>query len=161
MQLDDAGIERLREWRRAPCLVRGHGDHDVIGLHAPVAGVHDIPRAVAPHAIDLDTGVHGQVEVLRVGLEVIRHLVLRRKTEGWRREWQTDEPVVLGGREQAQRVPSLTPGVADARIGLENHKRQSSPCQTVADRQARLAAADDDDLHTLRCTVVVHAPPYQ
>ena len=72
-------------------------------------------RAVAPQAIDLDAGAHRQLEVLRVGLEVVRHLVLRRKAEGRRREWQPDQPVVLGGREQAQRVPSLAPGVADAR----------------------------------------------
>ena len=37
-------IERLRELRHARRLVRGHRDDDVIGLEAPVAGLHDVPR---------------------------------------------------------------------------------------------------------------------
>ena len=92
----------MRKFRDTGHLKRGHRDHHVIGLEAPFARVHDVPHAVAPQAIDLDASAHRQIEVPSVGLQVVRHLIFRRKAEGGGGKWQPDKPVVLSRCEQAQ-----------------------------------------------------------
>ena len=79
----------------------------------------------------------GQLEARRVGLEVVAHLVLRREVVARRRELHPDQAVELGGREQAQRVPALAPGVADALGRVQDHEAQAALAQVVARPTAR------------------------
>src|SRR5262249_59327425 len=91
--------------------------------------------------------------------EVVGHLVLRRKTEGRRREGEADQAVVLRWREQPQRIPAPAPRVADARVRFQNHERQPALREAIADRQARLSAPDDDNLDALTLRTNLHIPP--
>ena len=85
----------------------------------------------------------------RIGLEVVRHLILG--GEGmWRaRKRHTVEPVEPRRRKEPERVPSLTPGVADPLVGVEDDKAETSPGEVVTDRQAGLAATDDNGFDPL------------
>jgi hypothetical protein len=60
------------------------------------------------------------------------------------REGHPWESTVATGREQAEGVPSVPPGIADPVIGVEDHEREPTSRQVVSDREAGLAAADDD-----------------
>ena len=51
--------------------------------------------------------------------------------------------------EQAQRVPSGTPRLADLCSGVEDQEVRSLAGQVVGDGESCLAAADDDDVEGL------------
>jgi len=60
-------------------------------------------------------------DVIIVHQEVCHHLGLGQEGVGRGRERHPVEPVETGGGEQAQRIPALAPGVADAGLGVEDH----------------------------------------
>jgi len=64
-------------------------------------------------------------------------------------ERQAVERIEPRRREEAQRVPALSPGVADARRAVENHEAETALLQVVSDRKAGLTAADDDDVEAI------------
>ena len=102
------------------------------------------PVAGSRQGIDPDPGAHGQLETLRVRLQVVGHLVLGGVGGPRGGEAHPGQPVVARRGEQAQRVPAGAPRVADAVVGVEDHERQAPAGQVVADRQPALAAAHDD-----------------
>ena len=162
VQLDDGRIELLRECRPPGSLPVGHRDHDVVGLEPPIAGGQDEPVAVLREPVDLDTGLHGELKPRGVGLQVVRHLVLRGERVARGGEGHPVKPVVAGGREQAQRVPSASPRIADPLVGVEDHEGEFATGQVVAGRETRLAAAHDHGLDALcrsahRCCRLGHA----
>ena len=57
--------------------------------------------------------------------------------------------VVAGGCEQAKRVPTGAPRVADALVCVEDHEREIVPGEVVADGETCLASAHDDSLDAL------------
>jgi hypothetical protein len=65
------------------------------------------------------------------------------------RETHPGESAVAPRSEQAEGVPSVPPGAADPVVRVEDHEREPSFLQVVPDREAGLAAADDDGLESL------------
>ena len=160
VELHHAGVQLPGERRDARALVAGHRHHHVLGLEPPLAGRHHEPLPSLREAVHLDARTHRQLEARRVGLQVVGHLVLG--GEGVRRggEGHPRQAVEAGRGEQAQRVPALAPGVPDARVGVQDHEGEAPPRQVVPDREARLAAPDDDRLDPLRLPLAEHpAPP--
>jgi hypothetical protein len=92
MQLDDPRVEVGCEVGNLGHPVGAGGHHDVIGLEKLVAVLDHVPAVPAGHAGHLDTGPGRQLEAVRVGLEVVGHVVLR--GEG-----------VRGGRDGPARQP--------------------------------------------------------
>jgi hypothetical protein len=89
VQLRDVPVQLGREARDLPDLVRARGDDDVVGLEAARARRHDVAVAVLRQRVDPDGRAHRQVELGRVGLEVVGLLVLRRERVLRRRERKT------------------------------------------------------------------------
>jgi len=159
VQLEDGGIKLGCEHRHPGLLMGGHGHHHVVGLEPPLAGRHHerfLVRGALGQPVHLDPGSHRQVEPRRVALEVVGHLVLGRERVGRAGEGHSVQTVVAGGGEQAKRVPTVPPGVADPLVGVQDHEGQPTPGQVIPDRESRLAAADDHRLETLGAAAVVH-----
>ncbi len=125
-------------------------DHDVVGFEAlPACRENETPALPTPECVDADAPADRELEVRRVGFEVVGHLEDGREGVLARREWHSGKTVAAGRREQSHRVPAVAPGVADALVGVEDHERASEPGQVVADRQSGLAATDHDRLDPL------------
>ena len=60
------------------------------------------------------------------------------------RDVMTDQGIEACRREQLERIPTLTPRVANARVGVQNQKAETASCEVVADRESSLSATDDD-----------------
>jgi hypothetical protein len=100
--------------------------------------------AAARDAVDAQAGANGKMEALRVSLEIVRQLVLGREGVAGSGETKARKLYVARGREQAQRILAVAPGIADAMSGVENQEANAAASQVVADGEAGLAAADDD-----------------
>src|SRR5262249_49792477 len=137
-------------------LIRGHRDDDVFGFEGVVAGGDEIPVALSGQAVDLYAAADGKLESLCVRIEVIAHLVFRRKAVSGRRERHAVEAVELRPREEAERIPSHTPGVADSLVRVEDDKGKIAARQMVPDRQTSLSCADDYRLDALGVLIVAH-----
>ena len=161
MQLDDARIELRGEGRHPRDLVARHRHHHVLGPEPPVAGRNHEPVPVPRQPVDPDAGTNRQFEARGVGLEVVGHLVLGGERLGRGGEGHPRQPAEASGGEQAKRVPALAPGVADPLVRVEDHEADTTLRQVVPDREAGLAAADDNGLDTFRLTQVHpwHWPP--
>jgi hypothetical protein len=78
--------------------------------------------------VDVGEAGHSGVEPNRqaeggdIGMEVVGHRILGRVGVGRSRERYAGQAVVLGWGEQLERVPAVTPGVAEFRTGLQHHK---------------------------------------
>ncbi len=79
-----------------------------------------------------------------VGFEVVGHFIAGRKRVGRRWKRHPDQRIEARWSEQAQRVPTLAPGVADAFVGVQDYELQPAPRQIVTHGQTRLPAAHDD-----------------
>src|SRR5665213_522649 len=75
----------------------------------------------------------------------------------WRGEWHPVEPIEARRRKESQRIPPLSPRIADAGVALENHERPTQPLQMIAGRQPSLSAANDDGLDPLHVLCAMHA----
>jgi hypothetical protein len=60
------------------------------------------------------------------------------------RERHPIEAVELGRREQPQRVPPLTPRVADALVRVQDYEADAGAREVIADGETGLPAADHD-----------------
>ena len=78
VELGDGPIELARELGRVWPLEDARGDHDVVGLEAPVAGARDVAAVLLRQCLDRRAAADRELEARRVCLEVIAHLVLRR-----------------------------------------------------------------------------------
>src|SRR5262249_40889537 len=78
-----------------------------------------------------------------------------------RRRWERHavEAVEARRREEPERVPPHPPRIANPRVRVENHERQPSPGQVIADREPGLPGSDHDRLDALAFTKGRHTPP--
>src|SRR5262245_7943436 len=97
--------------------------------------------------------------MVRVALEIIGHLIFRRKRVASCGKWHPGKAVVSRRREESQRIPAAAPRVAHARMGVENEKRNAALRQVVAGAQSGLAASDHQGLDTLKGLCVCHVTP--
>jgi hypothetical protein len=124
--------------------VRGHGHHHVVSREASLPRRYHEPVSVSRQPVHPDACSHRELEPCGVRLEVVGNLVLRWECLGHPREGHPGQPAVAAGSEQAEGVPSVPPGVADAVVSIEDHERELTLRQVVSDREAGLAAADND-----------------
>src|SRR5262249_38086994 len=108
---------------------------------------------------DAHSRSHWQGETLCVTLEIVRHLVFRRKLAAAGGEPHPREPVVAGRGEEAQRIPSQAPRITDPLVGVENDEIEPSASQMIANGKSCLAAADDDGANSLNFRNCPHIPP--
>src|SRR5262249_26393191 len=106
-------------------------------------------------------GTHRQLEVPRITLEVVGHLVLGRKRVLRSGERQAVERIQPRRREEAQRVPARAPRVADARVRVEDQEAYALALEVIADRQAGLAGADHDHVEALGRVAVESAESFE
>ena len=158
MQLHDARVEIAGVGGDRGRMVGARRDHDVIGLEPPVPGGDDVPLPKPGQAVDAHPRADGELESLRVCLEVVGHLVLRRERQGGRGEAQPLQAVVACGREQAKGVPARAPRVADPLVRVQDHERSVARRQVVSHGEAGLAAADDHRLEAFGAVVVLGRP---
>ena len=159
VELHDPRIELGGEVRDPGGLVGARCHHHVVGLEPPVTRGDDVPPVLSGDAVHVHAGPYREIEARRVGFEVVGHLVPGWERPGGRGERPARQAVVPGGSEQAQRVPALAPGVPSALARLQDHELLTPPAQVIAHREARLPAADDHCLETLRTTAGVHPDP--
>ena len=107
------------------------------------------PAVVPGEPVHADAGPNRELELGRVGFQVVGHLVLGGERVGRSGEREPGQRVVAGRGEQAKRVPAVAPGAADPLVGVQDQERPSPTGQVVADRQAGLAATDDHRLNLL------------
>src|SRR4051812_29781195 len=132
-------------------LERPRGNYDLVGGDLLVGDLEaEGCVAGAIELLDLAAELDRQLEDLGVALEVGDHLVLGRVAVwiAWKR--QSRQRAVAAGREESQRLPTLTPSGRDRTGALEDPEPSPVALEEVADRQAGLAAADHGHLEVLR-----------
>ena len=154
VHLHDRRVEIGSERRHLRLLEVRHRHDDVVGLERAVAGSHHEAIAATSEAVDPRVRANWQAEVFGVGLEVVRHRVLRHEVAPGGRESQSREREVASGGEQHERIPAGAPRIAHTRVGVEDHERASTLCEGVSHRQAGLPSADHDGVEGL-CSVCV------
>ena len=132
MQLHDARIQVGGEGGNPGTVVRARCHDDLVGLEPAVAGRHDVPIPLPGEAVDPQPRSNREIELGRIGFEVVGHVVLAGKRPGRRGEGPAREPVVARGREQSKRVPPLAPGVADPLVRVQDHEGQTARRQVVS-----------------------------
>ena len=147
MKLNDPVVELTRERRDTRRLIVRHRDDDRIRLEGRSAGVDEEPVADPRKALDARTRADGEPEPLCVRFEEIAHRVLRRERAAGCREPHPVQPVVPSRREEAKRVPSAAPRIADARARVQDHEGDPCAREVIPHREARLSAADDHSVH--------------
>src|SRR5262249_51832028 len=137
-------------------LIIRHRDYHVLGLESLFAGGYDEPAIFLPQPVDLYPVSHRQAGAPRVLDEVISYLILRRKTVAAGRKTRPRKSGVSRGAEKTKGVPAVSPGVADARVGIENQERKPALRQIVSDRESCLTTSDDDGLNSMDALNAVH-----
>ena len=151
-----SGVELAGEGGDLRRLIAGHGDDDIVRREALFPGGDHVFGAVRRHAVDADSGAHGQFEAGGVLREIVRHLVLRRKAVRRCGKGHPDETIEARGREEPERIPALPPAVADACVRLEDDARNAAALEQVCDRQTGLTTTDDNGVEVLRGMNAVH-----
>jgi hypothetical protein len=140
--------------RRERHLKRPGGDHDLVGFVAAVDDLDEEAAVVAcPDRVHAAVELNRQLEPSRVIGEVGHDVVAPRVAVGVAREVEPGQAVVAHGREQPQRVPAGSPRGGGYAGGFEDGEPAALLGEEVADGQAGLAAADDDDLAPLDARV--------
>src|SRR5437667_7694715 len=80
------------------------------------------PSVPAGHSVDSYAVSHRQREVIRVTLEVVGHLALRRAPGADVGERETGEAAEPAGREQPQGIPAPAPRIANVLVRIEDHE---------------------------------------
>jgi len=112
--------------------------------------------AQSGNAIHAHPRSNGQREPASVGLEIVRELVFCRKGMRWRREGHAVEAREAGGCKKLERVPTLSPGVPDLPIGVEDDEPHATPGEVVSHRQPGLTAANDHRVQSLELVSLLH-----
>jgi len=86
---------------------------------------------------------------MRVALLVVGDFVLVRERIAASREADTGEAVQVAGREETQRIPAQTPGIADPRMRVDEDHLAPAAQEVVRDRESAVARADDQDIRVL------------
>ncbi len=156
VQLDHAGVQFRREGRNVGLLIARHRDHHVVGLEPMRTRGRDETPPAPEEPVHAHPRPDREPEVRGVPLQEIGHLVLGGKGVGGRRKPHSVQPVVTGGREQLQGVPTLAPRIADPSAGIDDHEGKAAALQMVPDGEARLAAADHEGFDALGGWKVAH-----
>jgi hypothetical protein len=150
MQLLDSRCELVGEIWYDRSLVATGGDDDAVCAQLTVRCLHTeapvdwrqlVGHVAARQALDPYTASYRKIEVLRVGLQIVGHLVMG--GEGVHLHRPTRQAGVPRDGEQSQRVPAVPPGVANAGVGIENDELLAGPLQVVSDRQTCLPSTND------------------
>ena len=144
VELHDVGRQFRRKARRLGQLAGAGGEDNVRRRPALRPGRDMEPLPVVAQPGDGRVGPDRQVEPGGIVLQIVRLLVLGGEGEAVAGEGPAGQAVVLGGGEQAQRVPAAPPRVANPCAGVENDKVPVLLRQVVAQRQAGLSGTDDD-----------------
>jgi hypothetical protein len=123
-------------------LERSGGHHHLAGPVAGFAGADLEAFPDLPELGDLGVEPDRQVEGSCVGLQVVGHRVLGRVGVGRSRERHARQGVILGRREQLQRVPPGPPDLPQLRGGLQDHEPPALLGKVPGHRQPGLAAPD-------------------
>lgn len=123
-------------------------EHDVVRMEALVFSRDQIAGSVASDAMNPDAGADVEAEAQGVGFQIVGELVLgveRPERAGVGRSRKLAEHRRC---EEAERIPLLSPVVADVPVGFQDQEGPASPPEVVAGREAGLPAADNDRFHT-------------
>ncbi len=102
-----------------------------------------------PHFRHLDAGADRRRDLLRIGDEIVRHLLLRHEGIGIAGKRHVGKPVVPGRPVGDQRVPAVRAPAFGDPVALEHDMRDARPAQMLAHGDAGLAGPHDDDLGLL------------
>ena len=150
MELAHAGVKLLGDRRDERNLEGPGGDHHLPGLPRLRFRPGDVAAVASGERGHHGAGPHRQLEVCRVGPQVIGDVVFAGVGIGRGGEGQSRQVVVLGWGERPQRIPPRPPGGADLGAGVHDLEVQSTLRQVVAHGQAGLAAADHQHVQS-RC----------
>ncbi len=106
----------------------------MLSLKSLNTSADNITLTHAGETIDTRIGADGQPEALGIGREIIGHLVFGGVRACGSGEGHAVEAIELRRGEQTQRIPALAPGVAYARMRVENHKLHAQLGKMIADR---------------------------
>src|SRR5205814_6831962 len=120
VQLNQARVKIASERRHARYLIICHRNDYVLRFETQISCTHDKPITILPKAIDFDPVSDRQTEALRIIRKVIGHLVL-----GWERAAEDRKTQSRKGPEsrrvkQAERIPTVPPGVSNPFAGVED-----------------------------------------
>ena len=154
VQLLNARAERVGDGRDARDLEGTRRDDHLLRLDRVVAEVDDEPIALIRQRADGGVQPDRESEPLDVPLGVGDDLVARRVPVRVAGEVEAGQAVVATRREERERVPALPPGGGDCVRAVEDDEPSSGQGEEVADREARLARADHDDVELLARRVI-------
>ncbi len=80
-----------------------------------------------------------------------------RYARGWERHPR--QRIILGGREQTERVPALAPRIASSPVRIKDDKVTAALLQIIASGKPCLPAADDDGIVAFRHDVLLRLDP--
>ena len=147
--LNDRRVEVGREGGHARDLERPGCHDDLVGLNGRLLKVKAEAAVLAPDGADLASELHGELEGLRVALEVGDHLVSAGIAVGVARELEAGKAVVAPRREERERVPAGAPRGADRVGGFEDDEaaalavRAGSPWSGRPGRRRSLLRRND------------------
>ena len=144
-----SGVQALGNGRHMRYLERSGRHDDVVGFVGAVVELDEVAAPAAAHGADGAVELDRQVEVAGVIAEVGDHVVAARVGVGVAGERAPRQAVVAHGREQLQRVPPRAPCRRGRVGGFEDRELPPLAGEQIADRQAGLAAAHDDDVMVL------------
>src|SRR2546430_6428913 len=156
MKLSGAGIDICSKGRPLRRLEIGHGYDNVFRFEALPSGSHLKSISVFGQQTYFGIVFNRQLEMVCVKLEIIGDLIFRRKRIAWSGEGQTGKSAVTRRCEEPERVPTISPGVADALIGVKNQKRNTALLQVVAGRKSRLTATDNNGVNVTGILSDIH-----
>ena len=132
-------------------LERTRRGHDIARLDGAFGCFHVKTRlaVVLPHGLDFDSGSDRCVDLLRVGREVVRDLILGGERVGADVEFLTGETVMPRRPVRHKGIPpARTPTLGDT-VALHNQVWHTLQAEMFAHRDAGLAGADDENLDLL------------
>jgi hypothetical protein len=146
VQLEQRGAGPLRLQGQVGPLEGPRRADDVARLEERVRRVDLIGAADFAHRAHPRPEAHGEVERLHITGEVVSHLVLGGERPGVPWEGHSGQVVVRAGREEPERVPPRPPGVAHLARCIEDEELPPLAGEVIAEGEAALASADDDDV---------------
>ena len=144
MDLLDVGWQFARDGRGLRLLMRRRCHDHRLGRDPAIAGLQREPVRVSRNFVDHNARLDRRIEVpgpaRHVGDEIIARHEAIRIVAIVGLPGQIDRPV---RRHEAERVPALPPGTRNHTL-VKDDMRQAGLRQEIADRQPRLAGANDD-----------------
>ena len=100
--------------------------------------------------------MHWQAEVTRILCEVVRSLLVCGCDIASAREGHAGKSGITRRREQAERIPSVSPGVPDLLIGIENKEGNAALGEVIPHCEPGLSPANNDGVNRLYFKTSVH-----